>query len=612
MKKIFLLLSLILSINISSADELNLEVNLRKGKLLAKQSKNEEALKIFEAGIIQSVRENNLLFEAKYYLEAADMLLFFNRIDSIDSYYTKASKIFEKFKLKPESIRAKVGMLELPRRTNPSATMDQYLALLNEARNLPDRDVYYLVLDKVIIVNYAMENYKEAISLAHECIGYYKSKNDSLSLAMKYRYLGNLYRNSHPDSSLYYYKMVLPYFYKLQAHQLIVYTLVSLGWALYETELNTAWEYLMQADSIDRKHKLKSTQLPLVISFALAKKGKTNEAIKRAKESLQLGMNAKQLFIGIQSADALKEYYKSLKEIDSALHYAELSAIINDSIRSQKQYKDAGRMQAKMEYDKELFQTELRQQEEMKREKLIINYSLLAIGLLLIIVFLIYRAYLIYKKTSFIISKQNDEKTMLLKEIHHRVKNNLSVVSGILDLQQREIKDERMQEIFKDAKSRITSIALVHKNLYEHENFDHFSVQQYFENLYKTIFNTYKGKSVTIQEKLDFDDVEMNVDTLIPFSLIVNELLSNSFKYAFINKSQGFIEMKLVKEKNVFIFIYRDDGTGIVENPNSKMEGLGSLLIKGLCKQLDGKVEKVNSSNGLKYIFTFGGIYFKN
>lgn len=608
MKKIVILLTLTLCILASYADELNLEVNLRKGKLLAKQSKNEEALKLFDEGLKQSIHENNPVYIAKFYLETADMLLFFNRVDSIESYYKKASVIFEKLNLKAESIRARVGMLEMPRRTNPSATMDQYLALLNEARGLTDKDVYYLVLDKVIVVNYAMENYKEAISLAHECIGYYKLMNDSLSLAMKYRYLGNLYRSSEPDSSLYYYKKVLPYFYKLQVHQLIVYTLVSLGWSLYETDLNTAWNYLMVADSIDRKHNLKSSQLPLVISFALAKKGKTKEAIVRAKESLQLGMNAKQLFIGIQSADALKEYYKTLNEVDSALHYAELSAIINDSIRSQKQYKDAGRMQAKMEYDKELFQTELKQQEEMKRQKLIKNYSLLAIGLLLVIVFLIYRAFLINKKTSFIISKQNDEKTMLLKEIHHRVKNNLSIVSGILDLQQRDIVDERMIEIFKDAKSRITSIALVHKNLYEHENLDNFNVQQYFENLYKTIFNTYKVKSVTVMEKLNFEKVEMNIDTLIPFSLIVNELLSNSFKYAFINRERGLIEMNLSKQNGMFKFIYSDDGAGIAENSETKTEGLGSLLIKGLCKQLGGKVEKINSSNGLRYNFSFEGV----
>lgn len=612
MKKLLIFLTLIFCILASHADELNLEVNLRKGKLLAKQSKNEEALKLFDEGLNQAIRENNQVYIAKFYLETADMLLFFNRVDSIESYYKKASVIFEKLNLKAESIRARLGMLEMPRRTNPSATMDQYLALLNEARGLADKDVYYLVLDKVIVVNYAMENYKEAISLAHECIGYYKSMNDSLSLAMKYRYLGNLYRSSKPDSSLYYYKKVLPYFYELQAHQLIVYTLVSLGWSLYETDLNTAWEYLMDADSIDRKHNLKSSQLPLVISFALSKKGKTKEAVIKAKESLQLGMNAKQLFIGIQSADALKEYYKTLKEVDSALHYAELSAIINDSIRSQKQYKDAGRMQAKMEYDKELFQTELRQHEEIKREKLIKNYSLLAAVLLLIIVFLVYRAFLINKKTSYIISKQNDEKTMLLKEIHHRVKNNLSIVSGILDLQQRDIVDERMIEIFKDAKSRITSIALVHKNLYEHENLDNFNVQQYFENLYKTIFNTYKIKSVTVMEKLNFEKVEMNIDTLIPFSLIVNELLSNSFKYAFINREHGLIEMSLSKQNGMFKFIYSDDGSGIAENSQTKTEGLGSLLIKGLCKQLGGKVEKINSSNGLRYNFSFEGVNLRS
>ncbi len=428
---------------------------------------------------------------------------------------------------------------------------------------------------------------------------------------MKWRYLGNLYRVQQPDSAMYYYKIVLPYFYRLGAHQLIVLTQLALGWALYETDINTAWNYLMQADSIDKKYNLKSTQLPLVISFALSKKGKTQEAIAKAKESLKLGMNARQLFIGIQSADALCEYYKSLREIDSALHYKELSAVINDSIRSQKQYKDAGRMQAKLEYDKELFQNELIQQEEVKRQKLIKNYSLLAITLLLIIVVLVYRAYSNNKKTAKIISKQNDEKTMLLKEIHHRVKNNLTVVSGILDLQQREIKDEKMLDIFKDAKSRITSIALVHNNLYENENFEDFNVQHYFENLYKTISDTYKDKYTSITSILHFENMEMNIDTIIPLALIVNEILTNSFKYAFTGREHGVIQMNLSKESNRYKFVYADNGGGIATDVPPKPEGLGGRLIVGLSKQLGGKVEKINSPGGLTYIVNFEGINLK-
>jgi len=199
---------------------------------------------------------------------------------------------------------------------------------------------------------------------------------------------------------------------------------------------------------------------------------------------------------------------------------------------------------------------------------------------------------------------------MLIKEIHHRVKNNLTVISSILDLQKRNIKDEQMLDIFKDAKSRINSMALVHKNLYEQDNFTTINTQIYFKNLYNTVSSAYKLKETQIDTTIACEDVNINIDTLIPLALITNELLTNSFKYAFEGRNNGTIILELKNNKNGFEMNYRDNGIGLTKNTetNTIKEGLGTLLITGLTKQLDGTLVKNTSQNGLHYTINFKGI----
>jgi two-component sensor histidine kinase len=405
---------------------------------------------------------------------------------------------------------------------------------------------------------------------------------------------------------LFYYKKALLHFYQLSSYQNIVYTYQSLGWMIYETDVNTAWRYLQQADSIDKKYDIKSTQLPLVISFVLFKKGNIKEAIQRAKESYQLGFNTKQLFVSFQSAQAIAGYYKSLKEIDSAMRYTELYAYIKDSIRSDKQYKDAGRMQAKLEYDKEIFQKELLQKEEIKRERLIRNYILVAACLLIIILILIYRAYQSNIKTARLLAKQNDEKAILLKEIHHRVKNNLTIVSSILDMQQRSNGDPKFQNIFIDAKTRIGSMALVHKTLYEQNDFGNIDVQTYFEGLFESIYQTYKKPNKEVIVQIKTNGITLNLDILIPLALVINEMLTNSFKYAFEQPENGWIQIELKAENYNYIFTYSDNGPGLSDEADIlSSKTLGSSLIRGLTAQIDGNLKVLSSHSGLTYHIVF-------
>jgi two-component sensor histidine kinase len=612
MNKSLLLIGLVFLSFWALADNITLETNMIKGKILMKKSQFEPALELYEKSIIQSKAESNELYTAKFYLETADLLLLLNRVDSLDSYYTKANQIFEQLRMKAEIIRSQTGMLEVSRRINPSSTMDKYLELLKEAREINNKDVYYNVLEKIILVNNGMENYTEAFAQTHECINYYKSIKDTLRLATKYRELGALFythllsRAGEPiekDSCIYYNQLAIKLAYKINSYRNLVFAYQRLSWLLYKTDLKTAWRYIQLADSIDKKYNIQSTQLPNIMSFSLFEMGRTKEAIEKSKESLRMGLKAKQLFIGIQAADQLCIYYKAIKEIDSALFYKEYSVIINDSIRSQRHYKDAARMQAKLEFERTLFEKEIIQQEQLKRQRVINSSILLAMVLLLIIVVLIYRAYINNKKANAFISQQNDEKALLLKEIHHRVKNNLSIISSILDLQQREIKDENLKSVFKDAQLRVNSMALVHRSLYEEDFTGSIQVSNYLKNLYSTIYNTYKNTGRQITHEIATHNIELNLDTVVPLALIVNELLTKSFKYAFEGRNNGHIFLGLEMDHADYIFTYHDDGIGIAKDISKK--GLGSILNNGLTKQLKRNIEVENKGQGLKYKVRF-------
>jgi len=601
------------------ANEIQFSVVLNRANKLSAVSKSNQALKLLWDGLKQAESKKNVKYVGQFSLALADEYLYINQIDSVDFYYGEAAKIFESLGLENELIRAKLGLLELPRRTNPSSTMDKYLELLKSARTINDEATYYLILEKIIMVNNGMENYTEAFAQTHECIKYYQAIKDSFHLAIKYRELGALFfthfgtRNgvSHDkDSCFYYHDKAIKLSYKINAYRNLVFAYQRLSWLLYTTDLDLAWKYIKTADSIDKLYSIKSPQLPNIMSFSLFRMGKVNEAIQKSKEALDLGLKAKQLFIGIQASDQLCIYYKAIKRYDSALYYNEMSQLFNDSVRSQKNYKDAAKMQAKLEFDKASYEKELIQKEENKRQKVIQKFTLATIIMLLVIIILVYRAYLNYKKSTDIIKTQNDEKTILIKEIHHRVKNNLSVISGILDLQKRNIKDEQMLEVFKDAKSRINSMALVHKNLYEQDDFSTINTQIYFENLYITVSSAYKLKDKKIVYNIQCKNVNINLDTLIPLALITNELLTNSFKYAFEGRQKGTIQLTLRNNDFGFEMLYSDDGVGYNFDLQKPIhEGLGTLLVNGLIKQLDGNVKKENTLNGLAYTFVFKGIH---
>jgi two-component sensor histidine kinase len=229
--------------------------------------------------------------------------------------------------------------------------------------------------------------------------------------------------------------------------------------------------------------------------------------------------------------------------------------------------------------------------------------------LTLLIAFVSYRGYkknlLINKlleKQKSEISRQNEAKKTMLQEIHHRVKNNLQVVNSLLRMQSSKMKDKNILGMFKETQSRIRSMAKLHEKMYQSGDLDKFNAKEHITLLVEEIVTNYSvGK--TIELNLDIDAIFVDSKTMMPLSLIINEMISNSLKYAFEGREEGTIEVKFNKVKNEKTqLIIRDNGVGYTPNPKSK--GLGLRLITSFTKQLNGQMEKItNNGTTFKLIY---------
>jgi len=198
-----------------------------------------------------------------------------------------------------------------------------------------------------------------------------------------------------------------------------------------------------------------------------------------------------------------------------------------------------------------------------------------------------------------LVQAQNEEKTIMLKEIHHRVKNNLQVITSLLRLQSREIDDEKTKAQFQDAVQRIIAMSLIHEKMYQNENLSKIDLKDYLDTLAADLIHTYADNiKITLDINSALDRLGNN--TLVPVALIFNELISNSLKHAFNDMDHGHIKVELFpREKNMFELMFKDNGTW---SEPVKEGSFGLELIETLTEQLDGKVER-KSENGTVYRF---------
>lgn len=205
------------------------------------------------------------------------------------------------------------------------------------------------------------------------------------------------------------------------------------------------------------------------------------------------------------------------------------------------------------------------------------------------------------------------EKEILLKEIHHRVKNNLQIISSLLDLQETYVKEnETAVNVLKESQNRVLSMAMIHEMLYQSKDLSQINFSDYLRNLVTSLFHTY-GVENKIDLMITVEDYFFNVETAVPMGLIISELVSNSLKYAFPDGRCGELSISIEYEDNDFQLIISDDGIGFPEDVDFKRvnSSLGLQLVNSLVNQLDGTIE-LDRSHGTRFIIKFKELQYSD
>lgn len=209
------------------------------------------------------------------------------------------------------------------------------------------------------------------------------------------------------------------------------------------------------------------------------------------------------------------------------------------------------------------------------------------------------------KQTEEYIKKALREKEVLLAEIHHRVKNNLAVITGLLELQSYATNDVNSQQVLNESRMRVHSIALVHEKLYKNENLSDIEIQPYIQELVHSLERALNTSKTTIHFNLNIEDINLMITQAIPCGLLINEVVTNCFKHAFKNRETGTIWIDFKSEGKNLVLSIKDDGIGIDTINQSKLSpSLGMKLIRTLSKQLRAQTE-IHVNKGTAYSFKF-------
>lgn len=294
--------------------------------------------------------------------------------------------------------------------------------------------------------------------------------------------------------------------------------------------------------------------------------------------------------------------YEELGQFDSAYKYMKMNWIYSDSLFTKNQEDALENMRVKYETDKKD-----KQLASQKKN----NIFIIAISIILVILLGVLLLY--YKKRNeknkeltqlnIELDKKNQQNELLLKEIHHRVKNNLEMVKSLIALQSAKLDDSATKDAMMASQSRVQTMGIIHQKLYQGDNLGSIEMKDYFVNLSEGILDTFNAED-KVKIACVMDELELDIDTAVPIGLIVNELLTNALKYAFPKDRLGNIKINLSKQNETLQLQVSDNGIGKSEENSPHGTGFGSQLISLLTIQLNGQMEE-SQEGGMTVSFKF-------
>ena len=456
-------------------------------------------------------------------------------------------------------------------------------------------------------IDRALEYYSRSLTI-REKIGYKRGIANALT-NIGYIY----YMKGDDELALDYLNKGLKLNVEMNAHDRIASNLTVIG-GLYETngETDEALKYYERGLIIRRKIEDKvgiATSLSSIGRIYLDK-----GYIKKAKNYISEGFAIADS-LGYpssvkHSAELMNRIAQREDDWKSALKYRNLYYTMRDSIRNAETEKEALKHRSKYEINKREQQIALLstanelKEVKLERSRLLTMLITALLGFALVLILLAYRTNQKKKVITALLKEQNEAKTTIIKEIHHRVKNNLHIVNSLLRRQSKEVEDEAILDMFKKAQSRVVSMAILHEKMYNTDNLQNVNVKEHIEQLVRDLIKTY-GIHRTIDLKFDIEPISLKMETLVPLGLIINELITNSLKYAFKGREKGLIYLKMKQQDDHSVeLIIGDDGVGMNADINPESDQMGSAIVKTLVRQLNGTIV-LHGNEGTAYKIVF-------
>lgn len=586
---------------------------------------------------INLLRTNSPLHQellASIYLQRGDIITCNYRLPGLDSlagigwsHLIKTSQSKENSVLKYNFLINWASIkLELGQHKKSLALFSKALTLAEdfktpdlEARNLMNKGVFYERYHLPEEQKLSFENLSKSLS-------YYQKKGEAkkpLELFTIYRSMSNYYTGRSTDSVYHYLNKIKPvlkytknpiihaWYYVVLGRELIT-SPVSGQSIISPNQYKEGKKNIVKALKILETYKIKTSSITPYGYGLLADLNLRNKqydlAITNYKKSKAGYLFLKNRYSAESMSQFLGEAYQQKGDLPRALLY--FKEYFDQSIIFEKEKNERGLRENELQIN---LLTQEKKLHHKQNQQIIIIVALLIAVILLVFS---YRNYRLKQKSNkklaslnntlknknLLLDKKNAENELLLKEIHHRVKNNLAVVTSLLALQSEEIDDPKTKDAIMEGQRRINSIGIVHQKLYLGKNPGNIEMKDYFLSLGESILDSF-GTENRIELKILMEKIDLDIDTAIPLGLIVNELLTNTIKYAFPNAEKGIISIRLEKQNNHILHLEFSDN-GIGKTDIIRGTGFGAQLVSLLAEQLNGIMSE-KSQNGTTLIFDF-------
>ena len=493
--------------------------------------------------------------------------------------------------------------------------------------NIDNKLILSSCYSQIAMIYISTKQFDKALEYMKISIKYARNKNQNINEILRlYSILSSIYINIKDyNSANKYIQIVIKKSKLISDKEVLIYNtnlLASINFLQKQYDLSIENSNQSIAISENEEDKIDGTQNLGNCYFAI---GQYQKAIEFQKKIINLINKSEN-----KEVDQITYFtiYEEIAKTENALgnykkayEYSLLNKEISDKILNEEKTSRINELQTSFEVSEKenALKNSLneKQKKDIKIQKQ--NYYITIISAILLstilLIFLLTRIYLINKKKNkqllsknIIIEKTNaelnqskitlekllSEKDVLLKEIHHRVKNNLQLIISLLNIQSRNENSMSTSEFVEKSLARITSMSLVHQNLYQNENIEKVNFNEYLKNLTHSISNSFSEKEDKIVVNIECEEVYFNIETAIPLGLIINELMCNIYKHAFPNSENGKIDISVKKDNNNYQISISDNGIGYDEQKN-KSSTMGMKLVNLLSNQINGTFQKIQS-----------------